>query len=159
MTNNILFPCLDGRRTLYVDIAGSNNIKEIKVHPECTFIATANIGPEYAGTGDIDLALENRFIQIGLDYIPEDKEIQVLNNRTGVSYPDATKIVTLANKIRAKYKEGDVSKGISIRETLETAEMVMDGFEIIEAIQYTFCEKFSQNKDEYDYIKVMVMGS
>ena len=48
--NNILLPCLDSRRELPVDIAGGNGMRNIKVHPDCVFIATANIGAEYTGT-------------------------------------------------------------------------------------------------------------
>ena len=57
MANNILFPCLDGRRTLPVEIADASSTRSISVHPDVTFIATANIGNEYTGTQDIDEAL------------------------------------------------------------------------------------------------------
>ena len=43
-TNNILFPCLDDRRSLPVEIAGGKDMRNIKVNPKCTFVATANIG-------------------------------------------------------------------------------------------------------------------
>lgn len=60
-TNNILFPCLDSRRSLPVEIAGGKDMRAIRVHPECCFIATANIGAEYTGTMIMDRALMNRF--------------------------------------------------------------------------------------------------
>ena len=158
MTNNILFPCLDSRRTLYVDTADSKSAREIKVHPQCVFIATANIGAEYAGTAEIDIALENRFMMLALDYIPAEEEITVLRKRTGIGRVDAENIVKVANTFRARYQDGELMKGISIRETLETADMVADGFSVEEAIRYGFCEKFSQVQDQYDIAKKIIMG-
>ena len=158
MTNNILFPCLDNRRTLYVDTADSKSSREIKVHPECVFIATANIGVEYAGTAEIDIALENRFMMLALDYIPADEEVTVLRKRTGIGKVDAVNIVTVANIFRTRYQDGELMKGISIRETLEAADMVADGFSVEEAIRYGFCEKFSQSSEQYDIAKKIVMG-
>ena len=160
MTNNILFPCLDDRRMLPVEIADSNGPREIPVHPECTFIATANIGSEYSGTNSLDIALENRFMIIQVDYLPKSFETKVLNIRTGISENVAEKIVNVANAIRARYLDNSISKTISTRETLNCAELVIDGFSLIEAINYSFCEKFPKYGDnsEYDTIKKLIMG-
>ena len=160
MTNNILFPCLDDRRMLPVEIADSNGPREIPVHPECTFIATANIGSEYSGTNSLDIALENRFMMIQVDYLPKSFETKVLNIRTGIAENIAEKIVNVANAIRARYLDNSISKTISTRETLNCAELVIDGFSLIEAINYSFCEKFPKYGDnsEYDTIKKLIMG-
>ena len=45
-TTNILFPCLDSRRQLPVEMAGGGDVRSISVHPDCIFIATANVGSE-----------------------------------------------------------------------------------------------------------------
>ena len=160
MTNNILFPCLDDRRTLPVEIADSNSAREVKVHPECVFIATANIGSEYSGTNDIDAALENRFMMIQVDYLPQSVEAEILNIRTGCNLESAKKITSIANAIRERYLEGTLSKTISTRETLACAEFVVDGFAIVDAINFSFCEKFPKYGDnsEYDTVKKLVMG-
>lgn len=160
MTNNILFPCLDDRRVLPVEIADSNGPREIPVHPEVTFIATANIGSEYSGTNSLDIALENRFMTIQVDYLPKSIETQVLNIRTGVDSNTAEKIVNVANAIRERYLDNSISKTISTRETLNCAEMIIDGFSLIDAINYSFCEKFPKYGDnsEYDTIRKLIMG-
>lgn len=160
MTNNILFPCLDDRRVLPVEIADSNGPREIPVHPECTFIATANIGSEYSGTNSLDIALENRFMMIQVDYLPKSFETKVLNIRTGIAENVAEKIVNVANVIRERYLDNSISKTISTRETLNCAELVIDGFSLIDAINYSFCEKFPKYGDnsEYDTIKKLIMG-
>ena len=160
MTNNILFPCLDMRRMLPVEIADSNGPREIPVHPECTFIATANIGSEYAGTNDLDCALENRFMTIQVDYLPQSIEAQVINIRTGCDMAYAEKIVNVANTLREKYLTGIISKTISTRETILCGELIVDGFSLIEAINFAFTEKYSKNGDEpeYDIVKKIIIG-
>ena len=160
MTNNILFPCLDDRRVLPVEIADSNGPREIPVHPECTFIATANIGSEYSGTNSLDIALENRFMMIQVDYLPKSFETKVLSIRTGINENLAEKIVNVANAIRTRYLDNSISKTISTRETLNCAELINDGFNLVDAINYSFCEKFPKYGDnsEYDLIKKLIMG-
>ena len=160
MTNNILFPCLDDRRTLPIEIADSNSAREVKVHPECVFIATANIGSEYSGTNDIDAALENRFMMVQVDYLPKTIEAQVLEIRTGCDEKSALKIASIANAIRDRYLDGSLSKTISTRETIACAEFVVDGFSILDAVNFSFCEKFPKygENSEYDTVKKLIMG-
>lgn len=159
MTNNILFPCLDHRRTLNIEIAGSTDVRAVKVHPDCVFIATANIGQEYSGTNDIDAALMNRFNALQVDYLPQEIEAKILNVRTGVDVEIANKILNVANAIRNAYLIQTISKPISTRETLECAELVVDGFSIKDAVNLIFCQKYSKNdNDEYDIVKKLIMG-
>ena len=160
MTNNILFPCLDDRRMLPVEIADSNNERSVPVHPECTFIATANIGSEYSGTNDIDAALENRFMTIQVDYLPKTIESEIVNIRTGCYPKFAEKIVSVANAIRERYLDGTLSKTISTRETLMCGELIVDGFNILDAISFAFCEKFQKYgvDSEYDTVKKIIIG-
>ena len=160
MTNNILFPCLDDRRMLPVEIADSNGPRSVPVHPECTFIATANIGSEYSGTNELDAALENRFMTIQVDYLPKSIEAQVLTIRTGCDEKSALKVVGVANAIRERYLEGSLSKTISTRETLACGELLVDGFSLLEAVNFSFCEKFPKygENSEYDTVKKIMMG-
>ena len=159
MTNNILFPCLDHRRTLNIEIAGSTDIRNVKVHPDCVFIATANIGQEYSGTNDIDAALMNRFNALQVDYLPQDIEAKILNVRTGIELDKANKILNVANAIRDSYLKQTISKPISTRETLECAELIVDGFLIKDSINLVFCQKFSKSdNDEYSVVKNLIMG-
>lgn len=148
MANNILFPCLDSRRELPIEIADSKSARNIKVHPECVFIATANIGIEYSGTNDIDAALLNRFLPIRLDYMAPNYEIDVIMVRTGVSNEQAVKIVNFANRIRKSYREQTISKSCSTREVIAMAEMVADGFSYIEAFTAIVLHKYTDDQDD-----------
>ena len=160
MTNNILFPCLDNRRTLPLEIADSKSAREVKIHPECCFIATANIGSDYTGTNDIDAALLNRFMPLQLDYMPANIESKVLQVRTGVHAEVADKIVNFVNKVRSEYNSGNITKSVSTRETLAIAEMVVDGFSLIESIEFVISNKYmsSNYNNENAFIKKLILG-
>jgi nitric oxide reductase NorQ protein len=145
---------------LPVEIADSNGLRSVPVHPECTFIATANIGSEYSGTNELDAALENRFMTIQVDYLPKSIESQVISIRTGCDERSAMKIVGVANAIRERYLDGSLSKTISTRETLACGELIVDGFSLLEAVNFSFCEKFPKygENSEYDTVKKIMMG-
>ena len=142
MTNNILFPCLDVRRQLPIEIADSKHDRVIKVHPECTFIATANIGSEYSGTNEIDAALLNRFLPLQLNYLPANIEQEILHIRTKIDPQTAAEVVARFNTIRAAYNENRISKTVSTRELMACGEMIADGFTMNEALDFVVCQKF-----------------
>lgn len=150
-TNNILFPLTDSRRSLDMAIASSDVARKVHVHTDVVFVATANIGSEFTGTNVLDEAFKNRFVTVHLDYPPASVEGKLLVKRTGVDKVSAAKIVTVANKTRAKHKNETISNNISIRQTLEIAEMVADGFNVENAIEYfllpLFGEEFSEVRD------------
>ena len=147
-TNNILFPCLDSRRTLPVEIAGGDDIRSVKVHDECCFIATANVGAEYTGTMSMDRALVGRFFPLELDYMPKDKEEQVLVKRCRISASAAKHIVSVANNVRSLYRKQELSCSLSTRETLMAAELVADGWTPLRAMELTFLPLFEGTKAE-----------
>ena len=147
-TNNILFPCLDSRRTLPVELAGGEDLRAIKVHDECCFIATANVGAEYTGTMSMDRALVNRFFPLELDYMPKDKEESVLIKRYGVAKDVAQHIVSVANKVRSLYVKQEIGCSLSTRETLMAAELVADGWSVLRAMELVYLPLFEGTKAE-----------
>jgi len=132
---NILFPCLDGRRYLPVDVACDDCERHIAVNPNCVFFATANLGSEYSGTTQIDRALLDRFFPVELDYPSEKAEAKVLVNRTGVNEKTAKAIVKVSKTIRQQYKEQELSNVISVRHTLQVASLIKDGFDTVGALE------------------------
>ena len=147
-TNNILFPCLDSRRTLPVEIAGGDDLRSIKVHRDCCFVATANVGAEYTGTMSMDRALVGRFFPLELDYMPKDMEEQVLIKRCGINASAAKHIVSVANNVRSLYRKQELSCSLSTRETLMAAELVADGWTTLRAMELVFLPLFEGTKAE-----------
>ncbi len=146
--NNILLPCLDSRRELPVDIAGGNGVRNVKVHPECVFIATANIGAEYTGTTQLDRALVDRFFMHEIEYMDADNEAKVLSKRCSIDAAEAKIIVETARTIRSLYSKGELSSTISTRETLGAGKMVSDGWSVLEAMERSFLPFFEGTKTE-----------
>lgn len=146
--NNILFPCLDSRRQLPVEIAGGKDVRSIPVHPECVFIATANVGAEYTGTMSMDRALVGRFFPLELDYMPCTEEAKVLSKRCAIKPNDAANIVAVAETIRNLYGKQELSCSVSTRETLMAGRLVADGWTALEAMEMTFLPLFEGNRTD-----------
>ena len=108
----------------------------------------------------MDAALTNRFTCLQVDYLPENIETSVLCVRTNIPMEYAEKIVSVANLIRQRYFEGNISKPISTRETISTAEMFVDGFDIMDAIDFGMCQKYMKygEEQEYSVVKKIIMG-
>lgn len=139
---NILLPCMDVRRTLHVDIAEEGG-RELKVHEDCVFFATANIGAEYGGTNQIDRALLDRLVMIEQGYMPMDKEADVLITRTGVDRQTAVSIMKLASQIRGMAEQDQLTTSISPRHTLEISRLVKDGFKVVTAMRHVVLPLFT----------------
>lgn len=148
MTNNILFPCLDSRRNLPVEMAGGNEARTIEVHPDCVFIATANVGAEYTGTMSLDRALVGRLFPIELDYMAESDEVKILIVRCGLDTPDARNIAAVAGSIRNLYRKGELSCTISTRETLSAGRLVADGWTVLDALEAVFLPLFEGSRTD-----------
>lgn len=145
---NILFPCLDDRRTLPIEIACGEEVRSIPINPGVTFIATANIGAEYTGTTTLDRALVNRFFPLELDYLPENVEKEVLITRTGVEDKEASLIVKVANSIRTLHKKVEISTSVSVRETLMISSLVKDGWNLGEAMKTVYLPMYEGTQTE-----------
>jgi MoxR-like ATPase len=148
VTTNILLPCLDNRRTLKVEIAGGKDVRDIAIHEQCSFVATANIGSQYTGTTQMDRALTGRFFTIEVNYMEAKHEIAVLQTRTNISTTDAAKLVAAANDVRTQHGKGELSDTISTRETLMAAEMVRDGYPVLKALESCYLPLFEGTKSE-----------
>lgn len=140
--NNVLFPCLDSRRYLPIDIACGDADRHIAVAEGTVFFATANLGAEYSGTNAIDRALLDRFFPVELSYPKENEEVRVLVKRTGVDEKSAKAIVKVAGEVRKQYKSQELSNAISVRHTLQIASLVKDGLDLNKALTTTIMPLF-----------------
>lgn len=137
--NNLLFPCLDFRRELSMEYC-FEDCTPIKVHPQCVFIATANLGSQYTGTHKLDRALIDRFMMIEIDPLKESNMKQILKVHTPtLSEDDITKIVTCYTKINASHDAYTISFNLSIRHLKMVCELVRDGFTIYDSF-FTICK-------------------
>ena len=136
--NNILFPLLDKRRCLYAELAGDKGKRVIQAHPECVFLATANIGSAYTGTETLDEALSNRFDIIDLDYLSREDETALLVKVTGINENAAKIIASVCEDVRRKFSESKLSRPLSARQSILAAENVADGWDVRQAMTIAF---------------------
>lgn len=152
--NNILFPCLDRRRYLPLDVAGSEGLRKVNLHPNCVFFATANLGAEYTGTSQIDRALFDRFFAVELDYPAQDAEVNILQIRTGVNEKAAKAIVKVGSTIREQFKSQELSNVMSVRHTLLAAQLVKDGFDTVTSLTKVILPLFEDSSGMSERSKV-----
>lgn len=146
-TNNILFPVLDSRRELTLDIAHTG-ARAVKVNEKCSFIATANEGFEYTGNNVLDRALKERFQIIPIEYMPNAQEIELLVGRTKVDKRLADVCVKTAQTIRTMYRKEELSSSVSIRHTLYAADLTSCGVPVAKAMEISFLPMFLGSEEK-----------
>jgi nitric oxide reductase NorQ protein len=144
--NNLLFPCLDFRRQLSMEYCFEDQTP-IPVHPNCVFIATANLGSQYTGTHKIDRALLDRFMTIRVN-TPESNEIKA---SLKVSYPDVKSedivtIVKIYDNILQAHNAFKIDFKLSFRHLKYVTAMVQDKFTIYDAF-YSICRGITGIED------------
>lgn len=157
---NLLFGCLDDTRTLDASIAKSTTGRTIQVHPDCVFFATANIGDKYTGTQPIDAAIMSRFMSVEMNYLTAKQEKNILQTRCDIDEDDAEMISLIAADIRSYCRTDEDLPELSTRQTLDTAELVHDGYDIKEAFEYAvlplFNNQTTEGKSERGQIKDII---
>ena len=155
---NILMPVLDGQKYLALD--ESDSADTVSINDGAFFFATANIGREYLGAShDLDRAWKDRFTGgiYELDYLPQDKEQELIEVRNpSITKDDAYRITDFARRIRELYKAEELNVAVSTRMCLATAELVVDGMTLIEALKHV-CLPFYpiQGGDDTERVRVI----
>ena len=153
---NILYPCLDRRRMLPVEVASSKVARFVPVHPQCVFIATANVGAEYTGTNTIDKALLNRFFLVEMPYLKPNIESLLLTKRTGIDIETAKIIAKIANELRSHNKNGKISQSVSTRETIMIGELISDGWTALDAMKACILPLYDEG--DRDFVLKLILG-
>jgi len=155
---NILMPVLDGQKYLALD--ESDSADTVSINDGAFFFATANIGREYLGAAhDLDRAWKDRFTGgiYELDYLPQAKEQELLEVRNPeLTKDDAYRITDFARRIRELYKAEELNVAVSTRMCLATAELVVDGMTLIDALKHV-CLPFYpiQGGDDTERVRVI----
>jgi MoxR-like ATPase len=95
----------------------------IRFAPGCAVFASANVGLEFVGTGQLDAALEDRFQVFELDYLPRDEERALLMSRTGCAAEVAEAIAFLAAHTRTSAWIDSGGRTYSTRAAIEAARL------------------------------------
>ena len=155
---NILMPVLDGQKYLALDESDDAGI--IDLDSNAFFYATANIGREYLGCAhDLDRAWKDRFCGglYELDYLPQKKEQDLIQVRVPqISEDNARRITEFAKKIRDLYKAEELNVAVSTRMSITTAELVVDGMTLLDALKHTVLPFYPlQGGDDTERVRVI----
>lgn len=137
--NNLLFPCLDFRRELPMEYCFEDTTP-IKVHPQCVFIATANLGSQYTGTHKLDRALQDRFMCIQVDQLNTSQTVNVIKMQApSLNNSVVNEMVRVYSEINKMHDSFTISFNLSIRHLKMIADLVVDGFTLYDAF-YIVCK-------------------
>lgn len=158
---NILMTVLDaGQRYLRLDEADGSPI--INVADGVTFIGTANIGTEYTSTRVMDRALMDRFTIIEMDLLNDTEEFNLLRYMfPNVSHVSLKSLAEIAHHTRDQClsSEGKLTNMVSTRASVEAADLLNDGFSLMEATEIAITPFFSPDgglDSERTYVKQLI---
>ena len=157
---NILMTVLDPIQR-YLRLDEKDNSPTIKVADGVSFIATANIGMEYTATRVIDRAILDRFSLIEMDVLSEDDEYTLLKGKfPTIDEKQLLSLCAIVGDIRKEINTDSprLSTMISTRNTIEIAELIMDGFTILEAAELLIYPLYPNdgNDSERVYVKQLI---
>src|SRR6185312_13850548 len=125
----ILHSLTDHRRALYLDRAG-----EVVAAPE-TFMLVCSYNPAYRSSlKELKPSFRQRFVTMAMDYLPADREAEVLVHETGVAVDVAQRLVKCANSIRSA-DEMFHFEPPSTRVLVTAAALIAVGADEIEAVR------------------------
>jgi nitric oxide reductase NorQ protein len=144
-TNILLTPLDQLQRYLRLDEKDGDRM--VKVAKGVTFIATANVGSEYTATRVMDAALLDRFeVKIESDILTPEQEKNLLLSIYPNSDEDFLSAITGISALSWNLmKNGQLTKAISTRATVEMAGLAEDGFTLEEIAQAVIYPDFSDD--------------
>jgi gas vesicle protein GvpN len=99
--NNVLLSILEERILPLPSVSGDEE-GIIEVHPNFRAIFTSN-PQEYAGVHKTQDALLDRMVTIELEHFDADTELAITQARSGLSQPEAQRIVALVRALRVRH--------------------------------------------------------
>ncbi|WKG06832.1 CbbQ/NirQ/NorQ/GpvN family protein [Mycolicibacterium sp. HK-90] len=124
----VLHSLTDHRRTLFLDRSG-----EVLVAPE-SFMLVCSYNPAYRSSlKELKPSFRQRFVTLGMDYLPPDREAEVLVSETGVGHASAERLVKCANSIRGA-DDAFHFEPPSTRVLVTAAQLVAAGIDELEAV-------------------------
>ena len=141
----VLQPLLDDDKMVVV--AGHNG-EEVKPHKDFRFFATMNPVDEYAGTKELNKALNSRFaMTIVMDYPEAETEIQILQQKCKIDEPTARKIVDFGQWARKAKKDDEIFYTCSTRDLLYWGDF-SKSLPMDEAFEVTILNKAGTDRDK-----------
>ena len=132
-TTVVIHPLTDNRRTLSVDKKG----EIIRAHKD--FMMVISYNPGYQSVlKDLKQSTRQRFVSLKFDYPKAEKEAEIVSHEGKIEKETATRLVTLAEKIR-NIREHGLTEGASTRLLIYAAQLIKRGMSIHQACKTAIC--------------------
>jgi len=135
----------------------------IQRHKDAFLIISMNpVSSEFAGTKPINAAMRRRMsVWLNFDYMSvgtkiDDKEIDLVERKSGISRKDAEKIIKIGADLRKQYKSGELPYGPSVGDLLNWAKIVADGASVLAAAEETIIALTSDDIEVQEIVRKLV---
>ncbi|MBT8358135.1 MAG: CbbQ/NirQ/NorQ/GpvN family protein [Deltaproteobacteria bacterium] len=132
-TTVVIHPLTDNRRTLSIDKKG----EIISAHKD--FMMVISYNPGYQSVlKDLKQSTRQRFVALEFDYPTAEKEAEIVSHEGKIETETATRLVTLAGKIR-NIREHGLVEGASTRLLIYAAQLIKRGTPMHLACETAIC--------------------
>ena len=152
-----LNPILDARGHIVLTEKDSELIPR---HPHAYMIISMNpVSSEFAGTKPLNAAMRRRMsVWLNFEYMSigkniDEKEVNLVVERTHISKSLSTKMVQVAGKLREDYKAGDLPYAPSIGDIINWGMLVADGTTLEKAADETLISLTSDDPEVQDDVR------
>lgn len=132
-------------------------------HKDAFLIISMNpVSSEFAGTKPINAAMRRRMsVWLNFDYMSigdkiDEKEILLVEEKTGVNKKIAGTIIKVGAQLRKLYKSGDLPYGPSVGDLINWAKLVADGETILDGCEETIIALASDDPEVQQIIRKLV---
>jgi len=155
-----LNPILDARGHM---VLNEKDNELITRHKDAYMIISMNpFSAEFTGTKPLNAAFRRRMsVWLNFDYMSvnthiDEKEINLLVERSGIFRETAANIVQVAAKLRQEYKTGDLPYGPSVGDLANWARIIADGASPIDAGNETLVAMTSDDFEVQEEVRKII---
>ena len=155
-----LNPILDARGHM---VLNEKDNELINRHKDAYMIISMNpFSAEFTGTKPLNAAFRRRMsVWLNFDYMSvdnyvDDKEVNLLVERTGIPRDISASIVRVAAKLRQAYKSGDLPYGPSVGDLANWARIIADGSSPIDAGNETLVAMTSDDWEVQEEVRKII---
>jgi len=138
-TTVVLHPLTDDRRILPLERTG----EILKAPPEFMLVVSYNPGYQNLLKG-MKPSTRQRFVAVRFDFPQPDLEQEILIGETGIDPERATRLVRLAQSLRA-LKDHDLEEAASTRLLVYAATLILGGYDPLEACRAALVEPLTDD--------------
>lgn len=106
--------------------------------------------PSYNGVKNLNQALLSRFTIVNITVAEPAEEVKIIKDQSKVDDAVVNKLVSLAEELRTKKKEGQIDYFCSTRDLIQTAQAVENGLRLEYAVLFNILNKMTA--EDYDFV-------